>query len=111
MAKIKHVLLLPVNFNDGSRVPKDVLDQILDDLFVLAGGYYIAGEGDGAYRMQNGAKQVDRSLAVWIAVNEDEIPELKKLVGQIAVKLDQESMYLERTGGTVEFVPPFVLKG
>lgn len=111
MTKVKHVLLLPVNLNDGSRVPKDVLDQIFDDLFVLAGGYYVAGEGDGAYRMRDGAKQVDRSLAVWIAVEEHEIPELKKLVGQIGAKLDQESMYLERTGGTVEFVPPFVLKG
>lgn len=111
MAKIKHVLLLPVNFNDSSRVPKDVLDRIFDDLFVLAGGYYIAGEGDGAYRMSNGSKQVDRSLAVWIAVEEQEIPELKKLVGRIGAELDQESMYLERTGGTVEFIPPFVLKG
>jgi len=111
MTKVKHVLLLPLNFNDGSRVPQDVLNQILDDLYVLAGGYYIAGEGDGAYRMQNGAKQVDRLLAVWIAVNEDEIPELKTLVGKIGTKLGQEEMYLERTGGAVEFIPPFVLKG
>jgi hypothetical protein len=108
MAKVKYVLLLPVNFNDGNKVPKDVLDQIFDDLFVLAGGYFIAGEGDGAYRMRNGAKQVDRSLAVWIVIEEAEIPELRKLVGQIGAKLDQESMYLERTGGTVEFVPPLI---
>lgn len=111
MAKVKYVLLLPVTFNDGSVVPKDVRDQILDDIFVLAGGYFIAGEGDGAYRMKNGAKQVDRSLAVWIVVNEDDISQLTKLVGQIAAKLDQESMYLERVGSTVEFVPPLVLKG
>lgn len=111
MAKVKYVLLLPVNFNDGSKVPEGVLDQIFDDLFVLAGGYYIAGEGEGAYRMRDGAKQVDRSLAVWLVVEEDDIPELKKLVGEIGANLDQESMYLERTGGTVEFVPPLFPKG
>ena len=111
MAKVKHVLLLPVNFNDGSKVPKDVLDQIFDNLSVLAGGHRVSGEGTGAYRMKNGQKQVDRSLEVWVAVEEEEIPELRKLVGQIGAKLGQESMYLERTGGTVEFVPSLVLKG
>lgn len=105
LAKVKHVLLLPVNFNDGSRVPQEVLNQIFADLYVLAGGYYIAGEGDGAYRMQNGAKQEDRLIAVWIAVGEDDIPELKTLVGKIGTKLDQKEMYLERTGGLVEFIP------
>lgn len=111
MSKIKHVLLLPLNYNDGSSIPKDVLDQIFSDLFVLAGGYYIAGEGDGAYRMKDGTKQVDRSLAVWVAVDENDIPELKKLSGRIASELDQEAIYLERSGSTVDFIPPLILKG
>lgn len=39
MGKIKYVVLFPLNYNDGSTVPKAVLDQFLDELFVLAGGY------------------------------------------------------------------------
>lgn len=111
MAKIKFVLLLPVNYNDGTQVAKETLDRMFEDIFVLAGGYYIAGEGDGAYKMKDGEKQVDRSLAVWIAVEEEQISELQDLVGKIGAKLGQETMYLERTGGSVEFIPPFVLKG
>ena len=108
MGKIKYVVLFPLNYNDGSTVPKAVLDQFLDELFVLAGGYYIAGKGPGAYRMQDGTKQVDESAAIWVAVLEEEVPELKRIVAVYAGILGQESMYLERTGGTVEFVPPIV---
>tara|TARA_R110002111_G_scaffold100976_6_gene156533 strand:- start:95582 stop:95917 length:336 start_codon:yes stop_codon:yes gene_type:complete len=111
MSKIKHVLLLPLNYNDGSTVPSDVLDQIFTELFVLAGGYYVAGEGDGAYLMKDGTKQVDRLLAVWVAVDENDIPELKRLAGKFATKLDQETIYLERSGSTVDFIPPLILKG
>jgi hypothetical protein len=54
MAKVKYVLLLPLTYNDKSKVPKNVKDQILDELFALAGGYHIAGAGKGAYRMKSG---------------------------------------------------------
>ena len=37
MAKVKYILLLPLTYNDKSKVPKDVKDQILDELLVLAG--------------------------------------------------------------------------
>ena len=47
MARPKYVLLLPLNYNDGSEVPKDVRDMFLEELFVLAGGYHIAGAGRG----------------------------------------------------------------
>ncbi|WP_417383682.1 hypothetical protein [Gimesia sp.] len=111
MSKVKYVLLLPVNYNDGSEVPEQVRNEILDQIYILAGGYRVDGEGEGAYRMQNGTKQVDRSIAVWIVVDEDDIPELKNLAGEIAAKLEQETIYLEHTGSTVEFIPPFKLEG
>ena len=106
MDRIKHILLLPLNFNDGNDVPRELHEEILEKLFVLAGGYYIAGEGEGAYRMGSGQKQVDRVIEVWVVVAEDDIPELRELVAEIGALLDQESMYFERAGGTVSFVPP-----
>ena len=42
MAKVKYVLLLPLTYNDKSKVPKDVKKRIFDDLFRLAGGHDIA---------------------------------------------------------------------
>lgn len=105
MAKAKYVLLLPLTYNDKSKVPKSVRDQIFDELFVLGAGYHIGGVGKGAYRSKAGQKQIDYSLEVWIAIDEKEEPALKELVGRFGTLLGQEEMYLEKTGSTVEFIP------
>ncbi len=69
-------------------------------------GYHIAGTGKGAYRMHGGEKQIDYSLEIWLAIDEKDEPELRTLVAKFGARLGQEAMYLERTGGTVEFIPP-----
>ena len=104
--KTKYVLLLPLNYNDGRVVPQKVLEGMLDEIFVLAGGYSIAGTVKGAYRMNDGTKQEDDSLQIWIGVWEQEVPELKNMVAKFGKTLGQETMYLERTGGTIDFIPP-----
>ena len=71
MAKVKFVLLMPLTYNDGSQVPKNVMDRIEDELFVLAGGFNIAGTGKGASRMRNGSKQIDETLQMWVVVDEE----------------------------------------
>ena len=111
MAKTKYILLLPLTYNDKSKVPKSVKEQILGDLFALAGGYHIAGTGQGAYLMTSGEKQVDYSLEIWLAIEEKDEQELKALVAKFGALLGQEVMYLERTGSTVEFIPPLAEGG
>ncbi len=106
MAKTKYILLLPVKDNEGNPVLQATIDGILKDLYVLAGGYTIAGTVTGAYRMQHGGKQVDQSLAIWIGIEERQEASLKRLVASIGRTLKQEMMYLERTGGTMEYVSP-----
>jgi len=111
MPSAKFVLLLPLNYNDGSEVPKTVRDQFLEDIYVLTGGYTVAGTVEGAYRMRDGSKKTDHSLEVWIAVEEADEPALKRIVATYAGILKQESLYLERTGGTVEFIAPLIVEG
>lgn len=106
MAKHKFILLVPLNYNDGSEVDQKVCNQIYDEIFELAGGYYIAGKGQGAYKMQSGGKQVDHCAQVWICVDEEDVLELKAMVARFATLLDQESMYLEFAGSGVAFVEP-----
>lgn len=106
MARVKYVLLLPLTYNDKSKVPKDVRRRIFDELYRLANGYHIAGKGRGAYRMKSGQKQVDWSLQVWVAVEEQDEDALKEMVAGFAELLGQESIYLERVNSTVEFIPP-----
>ncbi len=111
MDRPKYLMLLPLTYNDKSKVPKNVRDQILDELFVLAGGHYIGGVGKGAYRMRSGEKKIEYCLQVWVAVEEADVPTLKTMVARFAAMLGQESIYLERTGGTVEFIPPSPVGG
>ena len=109
MAKVKYIILIPLTYNDGTQVPKAVLDDIEADLFALASGYTIAGTVKGAYRMQDGSKQVDDSVQMWVVVDEQDGDALRALVAQIGTKLGQESMYLERMTSSVEFIPPTLL--
>ncbi len=111
MAKVKYVMLLPLTYNDKSEVPKLVRDQIEDEIYLLAGGYRYGATGSGAYRMKSGQKQIDVTQEVWIAVEEAGEEALKEMVGRFATLLGQESIYLERTGGTVEFIPPSPVGG
>jgi len=104
--KIKFVLLLPLCYNDGRPVPQRVLRGMLDEIYVLAGGHTIAGTVTGAYRMKDGTRQDDESLQIWVWVREEEVSDLKKMVARFGKTLGQEAMYLERTGGTIDFIGP-----
>jgi len=83
-----------------------VLVDFLERLFLIGGGYSIAGTVEGAYRMADGTKQVDHLLQVWIGLDEDRFPQLEQAVAELGAELGQESMYLERTGGTIHFIAP-----
>jgi hypothetical protein len=103
---LKYVLLIPLTYNDGTSVPQSVRDRLLDEIYLLASGYTIAGTVSGAFQMTDGGKKIDELLEVWICLSEDAVSELKTLVRRFARELGQESMYLERTGGNVELVTP-----
>ena len=66
MAK-KAILLILLTYNDGTRVPQEVRDEIDEALFILSGGHTNAGPVKGAYRMKDGSKQTDVLEEVWVA--------------------------------------------
>ncbi len=104
--KEKIILLLPLSFNDGTAIPQTTLNAIFEELFVFCGGYRIAGKGPGAYRMSDGAKQLDETLEVWAAVGEADIPALERLTAHWCSVLGQECIWFERTGGKVDLIGP-----
>ncbi len=75
-------------------------------LLVLGGGYTVAGTVQGAYRMADGKTQIDQSLQIWIVLKEEYVSELETVVAQLGTTLGQETMYFERTGGSVDFIAP-----
>ena len=102
----KVVLLVPLTFNDGSAIPQTALDALLDELFVLCGGYTLAGVVRGAYRMSTGAKQVEDLQQVWVVAEDESLPALRAIVRKYGEVLGQEAMYFERSDAVVEFLPP-----
>ena len=105
MAK-KAIILIPLTYNDGSRVPQGVLDEIFESLFVLSGGYTAAGTVRGAYRMKDGAKQTDVLEEVWVAYDEADKPALREPVARFCSMLARETMYMEFTDSVIELVSP-----
>jgi len=102
----KFILLIPLNYNDGRRVPEEVLLNFEDRLFALGGGFTDDGTVRGAYRMADGTRQIDHSSKYWIWLKEECVPDLKQAVAELGAELGQESMYLERTAGTLDLIPP-----
>ena len=101
---IKCLLLLPTNYNDGQPVESGKVDSCLDRLDSLIGGHTVDGLCEGVYRMADGSYARDRNLKVWACVDESALPALRRLAGDFAVELGQESIYFEQTASTVEFV-------
>lgn len=102
----KYILLFPLTYNDQSRVPRKILNDFLEELYVLGGGHHVAGRGRGTYRMQSGEKQVDLNLEIWIALEEGHVQELRVIISKYCGLLEQESMYFEDTGAIVDFIGP-----
>jgi hypothetical protein len=102
----KFILLIPLRYNDGRPVPEQVIATFQEHLFRLGGGFTVAGFVRGEYRMEDGTRQIDECLQVWIGIPEESYPEFRQLVGKLGAELGQESMYLEQTGATIHFVPP-----
>ena len=106
VAKTKYTILIPLSYNDGTQVPDAERNEIYNRFYALANGYTLAGTVVGAYRSKDGSKQVDSSTAIWVAIDEDKESALRRLVAEICTRLRQETIYLERTGETVDFIQP-----
>ena len=111
MAREKCVLLFPLTFNDGTAVPRAVLNEFKEEMFVIGGGITLDGTVKGEYRMESGERRVEDLLKLWVVVDQDDIQEVRRVLGVYAQRLGQESIYFERTRSIVEFIPPLVAEG
>jgi len=105
MADERFGLLLPLTYNDGSKVPEALLQQIYRALFEEFDGFTVRGTVEGEYRTASGERRVEQSVELWVVANEERRSRLERLVAGFGALLGQESMYLERTHGEVSFIP------
>ena len=102
----KAVFLLPLTYNDGTRIPDETLDGMLDEVYHAFGGWTLEGEVRGAYRMQSGERQVEKLLRVAVVLSRSSMPILRKMIGRWCSRLGQEAIYLETSDALVEFILP-----
>ncbi len=102
----KCIILLPLQYNDGSEVPISVINGIKREIDEEFDGHHVAGAGHGTYRMANGSTASDNTLEVWVAFDSDKIDVLRKMVSRFARILKQEKIYFEVMDSEVEFIGP-----
>ena len=106
MKKKKCLILLPTTYNDGVEVSPKVLNGILTAIDKKFDGRSVEGSVEGTYRMDDGSMARDISIKVWVDINPDEVDTLKRMAGDFAAILKQESVYFAVTDVDVEFVRP-----
>ncbi len=102
----KCFFLLPTNYNDGRQVPAEVIDGLLEELYLNFGGYSIGGLAQGTWRMKDGTKASDSSLQVWVIMEEEKVPLMRDLIKKFARVLGQEKMLFEAMDWPGEFIGP-----
>jgi len=100
--------LLPLTYNDGTRVEKELRENIETAIFVEFGGWRITDTRRGGYlRTDNGLRQVEITQRIRVDVKggEKQINRLREMVREFGVWLDQETMHFEIDyGSKVEFL-------
>ena len=107
VAQLKEaIVLIPLTYNDGTRVPREILESIREELFVAFHGWTLEGTVKGAYRMRTGEKRVEELQRIAVILDESQLPELEAIVGRWGARLGQETMLLKVADSIVKFVPP-----
>jgi len=100
------IILVPTTYNDGQEVPAAEIAGILREIDEAFDGHYVAGQGEGTYKMKDGSVAKDSLLEVWIALDPEKLGILRNMVGRFARRLKQETVYFEVLNSEVEFIGP-----
>ncbi|MGC4005749.1 MAG: hypothetical protein QM811_22565 [Pirellulales bacterium] len=92
----KVTTLLPTTFNDGSEVPQETMQNILQSLWDTFGGLTVEGMVEGHWIDQaDNQHYQDRSLKVTILMEPEKLETAKAMVREIRETLKQVCMYFE----------------
>lgn len=98
-------IILPSIDIHNHRINKKQRQKIEEKIINEFGGY-TAVPGEGAYTSDKGGVTVEPVIVVDIAVRPRSKRQLETLAKEVALDLNQESVYLRLANGAVEFVKP-----
>jgi hypothetical protein len=94
-ALVIFITRIPTHYNDGTPVPKAVLDEITDEVFEAFGGCTLEGPGTGVWRDDQGKVYAEQSFRLEVACDRSHYPEAREMVLRIGQRLGQKAMYFE----------------
>jgi hypothetical protein len=100
------VILIPLNYSDGTSVPGKVITQIKRELDEAFDGHTVGGTVQGTYRMADRSMACDTCLEIWVAIDPSREDQLRKMTAKYARILKQESIWFEVTNSRVDFIRP-----
>jgi hypothetical protein len=100
------VVLIPLTYNDGTKVPQAALRRIRAELFAAFQGWTIEGVVKGAYRMRTGEQRVEDLQKISVILRESQLPQLESMVGKWAAQLGQETMLMRMADSAIRFILP-----
>jgi hypothetical protein len=104
----KVTILLPTHYNDGSVVEEYKLENALNRIADIAGGYTLDGIITGCWRNPaTGDIKRETMQKVWVVVDNAmvaPIPAFRQLARSFAVYFNQECIYFEVQDTDVSFI-------
>jgi hypothetical protein len=100
------VVLVPLTYNNGSRIPDEIQNQIDREIFETFHGWTKEGIVQGAYRMIDGEQRTEELQRVSVILQAADVPKLETMVARWCGLLEQEVMLLKISDSTVKFIPP-----
>jgi hypothetical protein len=109
MNATKITILLPVNYNDGGRIPQVDINTILDDICNLAGGFTQGCCVQGCYRMKDGSlcKEPMIPVVAIVTYGENGLPRsypFQYVAARAARLFQQETVYFETQEVDCQFI-------
>ncbi len=101
---IKITILIPTTYNDKTPVAFRKIAKYIYDIEKLAGGCTVDGKVYGFFETGDETTQDDDLIKVWVVGGYELLDPVRAIAREIAIDLDQESVYLEWHEVNVEFI-------
>jgi hypothetical protein len=94
MATVKALFYLPLRDNDGRDLSIEI-EQALDRVYLVFGGWTWQGNVRGAFRMPDGSRSDDTNAAYMVALDDTRVHELEQILKDFKDQTTQAAIYLE----------------
>ena len=85
--------MIPVNYNDGTKIPQTIIDNCLFAIAQEFGGYTLSSIGEGFWVGPGGRNFVEPMRRLSVACDVSAVNIIKNMVRGIGIELKQHEMY------------------